>query len=104
LTLESPQTVSGTIVPAEGHKIPSGLIVALAPRENRSDGGGGGMSRRQQRSIQDVVPGDYDVVLASSGLEDDSYVRAIGPVMTMPWLAAFTSDCSPGAHQNNPQS
>ncbi|HTA70842.1 MAG TPA: carboxypeptidase-like regulatory domain-containing protein [Bryobacteraceae bacterium] len=79
LTLAPPQTVSGVIVPPEGYKMPPGLIVALAPRENRSDGGGG-MSQPGNNGafhIQDVAPGDYDVVLASSGPQDDLYVRAI---------------------------
>ena len=79
LTLVPPQTVSGVIAPPEGHKMPAGLIVVLAPRENRSDGGGG-MSQPGNNGafqIQDVAPGDYDVVLASSGPGDDLYVSAI---------------------------
>ena len=80
LTLAPPQTVSGVIVPPEGHKMAPDLIVLLAPRENRNDGGGGGMSQPGNNGafhIQDVAPGDYDVVLASTGPGDDLYVSAI---------------------------
>ena len=80
LTLAPPQTVSGVIVPPEGYKIPPGLIVLLAPRENPSDGGSGGMSQPGNNGafhIRDVAPGDYDVLLASSGPGDDLYVSAI---------------------------
>jgi Carboxypeptidase regulatory-like domain len=79
LTLSPPQTVGGVIVLPEGRKMPTGLVAMLASREIRYDGGGGltqpGSDGEFQ--IRDVAPGDYDVVLASTGPGDDLYVSAI---------------------------
>lgn len=79
LTLAPPQTVTGVIIPPEGRKLPPGLMVVLMPRENRGDGSGGlgqpGINGTFV--IRDVVPGEYDVALGSTGPGDDLYVSAI---------------------------
>jgi hypothetical protein len=41
LTLATPQTLRGTLVPPDGRKMPAGLIVALLSRETRLNAGGG---------------------------------------------------------------
>ena len=79
LTLAPPQTVTGVIVPPEGRKLPAGLMVVLMPRQNRADGSGG-ISQPDGNGafvIRDVAPGDYDLVLGSTGPGDDLYVSAI---------------------------
>jgi hypothetical protein len=79
LTLAPPQTVTGVIIPPEGRKLPAGLMVVLMPRENRGDGSGGLGQPGVNGTfvIRDVVPGDYDVALGSTGPGDDLYVSAI---------------------------
>jgi hypothetical protein len=79
LTLSSPQIISGVIVLPEARKMPASLVAVLTPREIRYDGGGGltEPGSNGEFQIHDVAPGDYDVVLASTGAGDDLYVSSI---------------------------
>jgi hypothetical protein len=59
--------------------MPGGLVVALIPREGR-DHMGGGMSQPGGGGafeMRDVPPGDYDLILGSTGAGDDLYVSAV---------------------------
>jgi hypothetical protein len=80
LTLAPPQTISGSIVLPEGRKLPPGLVAVLEPRDNRGNAVGGGLTQPGSDGafqFRDISPGDYDVVLGSTGPGDDLYVSAI---------------------------
>jgi hypothetical protein len=75
-----PQTVSGRIIPPEGRKLPSGLIVLLASREPGETQGAGATQPGPDGkfTMPQIQAGDYDVLVASTtGADDDSYIASI---------------------------
>ncbi len=79
LNMGRPRKVSGRIIIPEGRKVSSGLMIILGSREP-ADTQGGGMahvSAAGSFSMNDVPPGDYEVILASTSASDDLYVSAI---------------------------
>jgi hypothetical protein len=84
LTLSPQQTVTGKVVMPPGRRVPQGLVVVLQSREHLNgftDGAGaGGFTQPREDgafSIEGVISGDYDVVLANAGKGDDLYVDSI---------------------------
>ncbi len=79
LSMGQAQKVSGHIIAPEGRKVSSALMIMLASREP-GDTQGGGMAQvgaGGNFTMKDVAPGNYDVIVASSGDVDDSYISAI---------------------------
>ena len=79
LNMGQAQKVSGRIIAPEGRKVSSALMVMLASREP-GDTQGGGMAQvgaGGSFTMKDVAPGNYDVIVASSGDVDDLYISAI---------------------------
>lgn len=83
LTLGRAQNISGTLLMPPDRKLPSGLVVVLQSREKLGPhfaGQSGGFAQIGEHgtfSIENVLPGDYDFLVASLGKGDDLYVASI---------------------------
>ena len=68
LTLSRAQNLTGAVLMPPDRKLPAGLVVALHPKEpshlqyQNQSGGLGQLTERGTFSMENVVPGDYDVV------------------------------------------
>ncbi len=82
LLLGRAQSVTGVLVTGAGRKLPPGLMVVLEAREPAEElrGRSGGFAQVNENgtfALENVAPGDYDLIVGSANKGDDLYVSSI---------------------------